>query len=518
MTTVDHLGLSPDEPATPSVHPVSPIPAPAPAAGAGTGTGTGEGPAAAASRAVGGTRRLLVRLHFYAGVLVAPFLVMAALTGLAYTLTPQLDALVYADELYVDRVGANPRPLTEQVAAARAVHPEGTVSAVLPADAADRTTRVVLDVPGLGEKQRTVYVDPYTGQAQGALTTWWGSTPLTTWLDDLHRNLHLGAFGRQYSEVAASWLWVVASGGLVLWVLRWRNSRRVRRVLLPDLGARGRRRTMAWHGSVGVWLVVGLLFLSATGLTWSRYAGAHFSSVLDALHAHAPELDTALPVPDPAPVAASPHAGHAMPATGMADAGSVTDIGEAGVTGQVDRVLTAARGAGLDGPVEIDLPAKPGAAWSVAQTDKLWPVRLSQVAVDPADGRITSRADWADYPLLAKLTKLGVAAHMGLLFGLTNQLLLASLAVGLLCVIIWGYRMWWQRRPVRDERRALVGPAPARGTWRGLPRPALVVGVVLTAVVGWALPVLGVTLLAFLTFDVALGAIRRARQRGGTPA
>ncbi len=107
---------------------------------------------------------------------------------------------------------------------------------------------------------------------------------------------------------------------------------------------------------------------------------------------------------------------------------------------------------------------------------------------------------------------------MGLLFGLANQLLLASLAVGLLCMIIWGYRMWWQRRPVRDERRALVGPAPARGTWRGLPRPALVIGIVLTAAAGWALPVLGVTLLAFLMFDVALGAIRRARRRGGTPA
>ena len=32
---------------------------------------------------------LLLRLHFYAGVLVAPFLVVAALTGLAYTCRPR---------------------------------------------------------------------------------------------------------------------------------------------------------------------------------------------------------------------------------------------------------------------------------------------------------------------------------------------------------------------------------------------------------------------------------------------
>jgi hypothetical protein len=34
---------------------------------------------------------LVLRLHFYAGVLVAPFLVVAALTGLAFVFTPQLD-------------------------------------------------------------------------------------------------------------------------------------------------------------------------------------------------------------------------------------------------------------------------------------------------------------------------------------------------------------------------------------------------------------------------------------------
>ena len=48
---------------------------------------------------------LLTRLHFYAGVLVAPFLVVAAVTGLAFTLTPQLDAVVYHRELHAAQVG-----------------------------------------------------------------------------------------------------------------------------------------------------------------------------------------------------------------------------------------------------------------------------------------------------------------------------------------------------------------------------------------------------------------------------
>jgi uncharacterized iron-regulated membrane protein len=125
---------------------------------------------------------LVVRLHFYAGVLVAPFLMIAALTGLAYAFTPQLDRFIYADELRVERVAERAgvvgalRPLADQVRAARSAHPEGSVAAVIPPPSAAETTRVVLDVPELGERQRTVYVDPYTTEVKGALTTDSGST------------------------------------------------------------------------------------------------------------------------------------------------------------------------------------------------------------------------------------------------------------------------------------------------------------------------------------------------------
>ncbi|WP_420849184.1 PepSY domain-containing protein [Parafrankia soli] len=186
---------------------------------------------------------------------------------------------------------------------------------------------------------------------------------------------------------------------------------------------------------------------------------------------------------------------------------------------KVDRIIAAARGAGLDGPVEITPPAEAGTAWTVAQTDRRWPVRLDQVAVDPADARAVNEVRWESWPLLAQLSKVGIAAHMGELFGVANQILLASLAGGLVCVIVWGYRMWWQRRPTRAGHAGIVGPAPARGAWRRVPRPALVAPVLATAAVGWALPVLGVTLLAFLALDATAGLVRgRRRQRtDGSP-
>jgi hypothetical protein len=48
-----------------------------------------------------------------------------------------------------------------------------------------------------------------------------------------------------------------------------------------------------------------------------------------------------------------------------------------------------------------------------------------------------------------------------------------------------------------------------RGAWRRLPLPVLVGGIAMTAFVGWFVPLLGISLVAFLVVDVALGAVRR---------
>ena len=47
----------------------------------------------------------MVRLHFYSGVLVAPFLIVAAVTGGLYALAPTLERLVYGDILFTDPAG-----------------------------------------------------------------------------------------------------------------------------------------------------------------------------------------------------------------------------------------------------------------------------------------------------------------------------------------------------------------------------------------------------------------------------
>lgn len=446
---------------------------------------------------------LLRRLHFYAGVLVGPFLVVAAVTGMLYAFAPQIDDVLYGDKLWVEQASGPVRPVSDQVAAAQASLPDGTVTAVQVFDDPEATTRVVFSAPGLAEEySKTVYVNPYTAEVRGELTTWAGATPAVTWLDQLHRDLHLGLVGNLYSELAASWLWVLSLVGLVLWIARRRTARRrVRALLVPEKGAKGVRKSRSWHASIGVWALAGALFLSATGLTWSNYAGENFTAVLTALDAKAPALDTALPGAAPTGTAPSEHSEH----TGTA--GSAAPVDPA----TFDRVLAAGRGAGLDGPVELSPAAAPGTAWSVAQTDQTWPIRQDKAAVDPSTGNVTARADFSDRPFLAQLSSVGILAHMGLLFGLANQIALLLLAAAILTLIFFGYRMWWQRRPTRSDRSAPFGTAPKRGGWQQLPLWFVIPAPLVMIAIGIAIPLLGISLVAFLVLDGVIGLVRARR-------
>ncbi|MGW2561856.1 PepSY-associated TM helix domain-containing protein [Streptomyces sp. NPDC001514] len=442
-------------------------------------------------------RPLVLRIHFYAGVLIAPLLFVAAATGLLYALSLPAEKALYSHELTTD-AGKSTIPLDTQVAAAREAHPQGTVTAVWPSSEEGATTRVLMESPEVAEdKNLTVFVDPYTGKVRGQLETSGDALPIRTWLSGLHSNLQLGETGRIYSEAAASWMWVVALGGLLLWIGRKRNSRKA--LLVPDGSATGRRRTLSWHGSVGMWAVIGLVVLSATGLTWSTYAGANIDQIQTGLGGATPSVSAALEGGDSGGSHEGHGAGHGTPkpATGQ-------DVG-------LDKVVEAARAEGVDDQIQITLPSE-GQGYVVKERDRQFPVHLDSVAVDPADGRVMDTLRFADYPLLAKLTRFGIDVHMGYLFGLANQLVLAALAVALILLIVWGYRMWWLRRPTKERTLSVGRPMP-RGAWRKVPLPALLPLAAATAVVGWFVPMLGISLLVFLAVDVALGLVARARAK-----
>lgn len=445
---------------------------------------------------------IVLRLHFYAGLLVGPFLLIAALTGLAYALVGQVDAVVYRHELKVDSVGSQQLPLSQQLAVATAAQPSGTVTSIRPPAAPDDTTRVVLAVPEdntvPADYSRTVFVDPYSGQIRGTLTTYGEWLPVRAWFDELHRNLHLGAFGRNYSELAASWLWVVALGGLLLWIGYRRRTGRLSRIALPDRDATPRRRRLTWHGAVGVWIVLGLLALSVTGLTWSRYAGTNIGDLTQAIR---PALSTELNPAAAAPMTGHEHHGAAAMSGGEPLAG-------------VNTVLQTVREAGLRGPLWMTPPPEPNTAWLVSERKRNIPTYLDAITVNAANGEITGRSNFSEWSLLQKSTEWAIDGHMGVLFGIPNQILVALIVIGLITVITRGYLMWWRRRPTKSGRWSVP---PRRGGLLALKPLELVILAVVVVGIGWFMPLLGISLAVFLAVDLVWGFVanRRAGASGG---
>lgn len=451
-------------------------------------------------RAGGWLPQLLLRLHFYAGLLVGPFVLVAALTGAVYALTPSIERVVYADQLSTDGTGGTGvhRPLSEQVATAQAYTGGERVAAVRPAPDAGSTTRVMFDAPGLGESEsRAIFVDPYTSAVRGDLTVYGtsGALPVRTWVAQLHRGLHLGEPGRLYSELAASWLWVVALAGLGLWLRRLRRTRRLRQMLLPSRGTSGYRRTRDRHAAVGAWVLIGALGLSATGITWSQLAGERVTAVRAEMGWGAPALDTQLGAGGGHDGSAHHHEGD-----GAAEAPRAAPV-------SFDGVLQAARGAGIDaGPVEVVAPSEEGSAWVVREIQAAYPTQVDTVAVDGSTLTVTDRVDFADHPFVAKLARWGIDLHIGAMFGLANQVVLFVLACGIAASVVWGYRMWWRRGTAGGR---LGGRPPARGALARAPWWGLTGVAAVAVVVGLALPLVGISLLVFVLVDDVRGRLAR---------
>ncbi|MBP2169628.1 putative iron-regulated membrane protein [Erwinia toletana] len=439
---------------------------------------------------------LLRRLHFYIGLFIGPFILVAALTGTLYVLTPQLENHLYAQQLFTSSTGED-RPLSQQVT--RAIDYLGSdaqIVAVRPAPTSGETTRVMFrDEQAAASETHAVFVDPKTLAIRGELRVYGtsGVLPFRTWLDYLHRNLLLGEFGRNYSELAASWLWIAALGGAALWAFS-RTPRRAARMRQSKSARFLRQRH--WHTTLGLLLLLGLLFFSATGLTWSNWAGnniaqmrAHFGWLTPAVNTSLGDDQPMMPMDEHA----EHHAGHMAMMVHQPAAATVT-------AAQFDAVLASARLADIDAAkIEIRPAYKADKAWVVSEIDRSWPTQVDAVAINPHNFQLVDKVEFARFGLLAKLTRWGVDAHMGVLFGVANQLVLALAGIGLCVMTVLGYRMWWLRRPAIKQQ---ANPADTLiYGWRQLSLSLRFLLAVTGVVLAVSLPLMGVSLLLFMLID-----------------
>jgi len=439
---------------------------------------------------------ILTRVHFYAGLFVAPFLLIAALSGALYALAPTVERLVYAEQLTAPPA-PTALPLEQQIGAAQAQFPELEVVQIWPSAEPGATTRVLFADPSLEVGlNRAVFVDPATGDVRGDLSSYsgLGELPLRSWVSSLHRDLHLGPPGELYSELAASWLLVLGLSGLVLWWRKVRSTRHGRaatgRALLRGLPARpgSRQKVMSLHATLGTWFAIAILGIAMTGLTWSAFAGANVDAVVEKMNWRSDPLQTSLVAV--AATASGDHAEH----QGHSSAGASFEV----PVDQASVVLAAARQAGLEGPLQLVPPADPHTAWSVSERWVPWTFSSDAVAVDGATGQVVGRLDFRDLSLFSTLSSWGIYLHMGIMFGLPLQIALAATALTIVALIVLGYRMWWRRRPTRGGLPAGLGAVTGH-RW-----PAYLIAGAIAVAVGLFLPLLGASLAVFVVVDLAL--------------
>ncbi|OHT25536.1 hypothetical protein A3Q29_13470 [Providencia stuartii] len=151
--------------------------------------------------------------------------------------------------------------------------------------------------------------------------------------------------------------------------------------------------------------------------------------------------------------------------------------------------------------MEIRQPKTASDAWTVTENKRDWPTQVDAIAINPHNYKVIDHIYFDNFPMMAKLTRWGVDAHMGKLFGMANRLLLLGFTFGICCLLLLGYRMWWIRRPSRPQNNPL---STLTACWLSLSTPWQLLIVTLTIMLGYCLPVLGASLLVFLFIDVLL--------------
>ena len=403
---------------------------------------------------VGKTYRRLWRWHFYAALLVVPFVLWQSGTGLLYIWARQWTDFAYPAQRFVLPVGAA-QPVSAQVKVALAAVPNLPVMSVHVSPDADRSTMVQFrSRDGLPEP---VFVDPYSLRMLGIMAP-------SHWLFGLSRQLHggwpLGKPGSWLLELGNCWAIVMVLTGLYLW---WPRGRRHWLLgLVPRLSA-GRR--VFWrdlHGCVAAWFSLLVLAFLISALPWTRFWGGQILKPIQ----HATHQSS--PIPFTMGGASAEQVLAALPA--------------------LDHASAWMQAHGLGSGMHASLSPRPGSGWHV-QTDAIDPLAAHELLVSTQTGVIERDLTRNQLPMIAALVALGINLHQGD-FGWINRWGNTLVAVSLIWVVFSGFMSWWRRRP----GKGLAAPAAPQAAW---PRWMVVTAVVMCVL----LPLFGVSVLAVLAFD-----------------
>ncbi|MGH1413598.1 MAG: PepSY-associated TM helix domain-containing protein [Pelagimonas sp.] len=437
------------------------------------------------------------RWHFYVGLFVIPFLTVLAITGMSMLW------IAWIDGRDGERTGVIPQqivqPVSVQAEAAMGAIPDGVLKQYVAPRTADVAALFRVDA---GEDAIMVAVDPYTAQV---IETFPRRSGWYDFVDQIHSDLMLGVTGDRMLEAAASLSLVLIATGLYMW---WPREGGWRKALIPSLG-RGRALWKSWHGAIGMWLSLFLVFFLISGLAWAGIWGGKFVQAWSQFPA---EKWDNVPLSDELHASMNHNRREvpwALEQTPMPASGS--QAGLTGVEGQVtlDTVDAFAREIGFEARYQLNVPQSATGVWTLSRdsmnTDSTDPMSDRTVHIDQYTGKILADVRYADYALAGKAMAVGIALHMGTL-GLWSVLANTLVCLAVLGLCISSVVLWWKRRPAQAGRLAAPPMPHEMPLWQG----AVLVGLG----VSMAFPMAGLALLSVLAVDtLVLSRLPKVRAR-----
>jgi uncharacterized iron-regulated membrane protein len=438
-------------------------------------------PAAPAAPPTGSLYRAVWRWHFYAGLLVLPWLMLLAGTGGLYLFHQAIDGWWHQDLKTVQPGTGADLPHQALVAAALATQP-GQLFKYQPPASPDASAEV--DIRTTSGAKVAVYVEPATGRVLGVLPD--RGTLMWT-VRKLHSLAYFGPVASGLIEIAAGWSLLLVATGLYLWWPRGQTG--------SVLSLRGRpRQRLFWrdlHAVTGVFTAGFIVFLAATGMPWSVLWGAQVNQWANGHNFGYPAgVRVAVPM-------SGEHLDHVAPtAWSLRQALLPESHGDMPAMLTLDQAIARFEALGISPGYAVNPPAGPTGVYSAS----VYPADLARqrvIHLDQATGQALIDMSYADYGPLGKGLEWGINVHLGQQFGAANQwvLLLACAAILLLCGSAGV--MWWKRRPAGG-----LGVPPLPADLRQL-RSVLA----MLAVGGLVFPLVGASLLLIALIDT--GVIRR---------
>lgn len=411
-------------------------------------TGGALAPQTAAERAapLSNLYRAVWRWHFYAGLLVLPFMISLAVTGAIYLYHTEIDRWVHADFMRVTPQ-AQALPPSQLVAAALTAQPGTALKYTDPASD-DASTEITIQ-PKDGPRM-AAFIDPYTAKV---LEVRADRSTIGWTVRKLHSLSLFGATPRMIIEIVAGWsILLVLTGIYLWWPRRQKGALSVRRT--P-------KRRVFWrdlHAVTGIFAGFFIIFLALTGMPWSSVWGGKVNEWANGRNFGYPAgLRIDVPMSDE-------HLNHVAKTSWSLEQAQIPKTMPMGAPINLDTAVETFTRLGLHRGFSVALPQGPEGVYS----GSVYPDDLSQqrvIHLDQYSNTPLIDISYADYGPLGRGLEWGINTHMGQTFGTLNKIILLAVCAGTVMLAVSAGVMWWKRRPsgslgvppLPSDRRVFVG-------------------------------------------------------------